>query len=224
MPFSLNLYHDQIAADGAAAPALAPAHRLLYVRHGSAVINGETVNADDALYCDGPLTLKSAGAWSEVWRWELASPNAAPLLQQGSGVLSRLRMSQVVTSLALAEGTRWLLRLDRILTPAGRVADRHQHPGPGIRCLLEGAFNVQQDAEVGARSAPRRALVGDRIGHGDRLVFAADGRQIPARHAVAGRVAGQSHRPLAVRTPAAAGQLETLCRSRDRALEIDRGH
>ncbi len=147
MPFSLNFYHDQIAADGAAAPALAPAHRLLYVRHGSAVINGETVNADDALYSDGPLTLKSAGAWSEVWRWELASPNAAPLLQQGSGVLSHLRMSRVVTSLALAEDTRWLLRLDRILTPAGRVADRHQHPGPGIRCLLEGAFNVQQDAE-----------------------------------------------------------------------------
>jgi hypothetical protein len=147
MPFSLNFYHDQIGADGAAASALAPAHRLLYVRHGSAVINGKTVNADEALYCDGPLTLESAGAWSEVWRWELASPNAAPLLQQGSGVLSHLRMSRVVTSLALAEGTRWLLRLDRILTPAGRVADRHQHPGPGIRCLLEGAFNVQQDAE-----------------------------------------------------------------------------
>jgi hypothetical protein len=147
MPFSLNFYHDQIAADGAAAMALAPAHRLLYVRHGSAVINGKTVKADEALYCDGPLTLESAGAWSEVWRWELASPNAAPLLQQGSGVLSHLRMSRVVTSLALAESTRWLLRLDRILTPAGRVADRHQHPGPGIRCLLEGAFNVQQDAE-----------------------------------------------------------------------------
>jgi hypothetical protein len=147
MPFSLNFYHDQIGADGAAASALAPAHRLLYVRHGSAVINGKTVKADEALYCDGPLTLESAGAWSEVWRWELASPNAAPLLQQGSGVLSHLRMSRVVTSLALAEGTRWLLRLDRILTPAGRVADRHQHPGPGIRCLLEGAFNVQQDAE-----------------------------------------------------------------------------
>ncbi|MFZ3351663.1 MAG: hypothetical protein WA268_12420 [Xanthobacteraceae bacterium] len=147
MPFSLNFYHEQIGADGAAASALAPAHRLLYVRHGSAVINGKTVNADEALYWDGPLTLESAGAWSEVWRWELASPNAAPLLQQGSGVLSHLRMSRVVTSLALAEGTRWLLRLDRILTPAGRVADRHQHPGPGIRCLLEGAFNVQQDAE-----------------------------------------------------------------------------
>src|SRR5215475_338229 len=26
-------------------------------------------------------------------------------------------------------------------------ADCHQHPGPGIRCLLKGTFNVQQDAE-----------------------------------------------------------------------------
>ena len=144
MPYALNFYHDQVAADGATAPALPPAHRLLYVRHGSAAINGKTVSADEALYCDEALTLTSAGAWSEVWRWELALPNAAPLLQQGSGVLSHLRMSRVITSLALADG---LLRLDRILTPAGRIADRHQHPGPGIRCLLEGAFNVQQDAE-----------------------------------------------------------------------------
>ena len=147
MPFALNFYHDQIAADGATAPPLPPARRLLYVRHGSAVINGKIVSADEALYCDEPLALKSAGAWSEVWRWELALPNAAPLLQQGSGVLSQLRMARVITSLAMAEGTRWLFRLDRIFTPAGRIADRHQHPGPGIRCLLEGTFNVQQDAE-----------------------------------------------------------------------------
>ena len=147
MPFALNFYHDQIAADGATAPPLPAAHRLLYVRHGSAVINGKTVSADEALYCDGPLAFKSAGAWSEVWRWELAQPNAAPALQQGNGVLSRLRMARVITSLAISAGTRWLLRLDRITSAAGRIADRHQHPGPGIRCLLEGTFNVQQDAE-----------------------------------------------------------------------------
>jgi hypothetical protein len=147
MPYALNFYHDQIAADGSTATPLPAAHRLLYVRHGSAVINGKTVSADEALYCDEPLAFRSAGAWSEVWRWELAQPNAAPLLQQGNGVLSQLRMSRVITSLALSEGTRWLFRLDRIVSGAGRIADRHQHPGPGIRCLLEGTFNVQQDAE-----------------------------------------------------------------------------
>ena len=51
----------------------------------------------------------------------------------------------------MLDGTRWVFRLDQITSAAGRIADRHQHPGPGIRCLLEGTFNVQQDAEVEAR-------------------------------------------------------------------------
>jgi hypothetical protein len=147
MPFSLNFYHDQIAREGATTSALPPTHRLLYVRHGRAMINDLLVSADEATYCDGPLALKSDGTWSEIWRWELALPNAAPQLHEGAGVLSRLKMSRVITTLAMLDGTRWLLRLDQITSAAGRIADRHQHPGPGIRCLLEGAFNVQQAAE-----------------------------------------------------------------------------
>jgi hypothetical protein len=147
MPFALNFYHDQVAADGASAVPLPPAHRLLYVRHGRAVINDRAMKADEAICCDGEVALKSAGEWSEVWRWELAPPIAPPRLHQGVGTLSFLRMSRVIAGLAMGEGTRWLFRLDRITTGAGRIADRHQHPGPGIRCLLEGTFNVQQDAE-----------------------------------------------------------------------------
>jgi hypothetical protein len=146
MPFSLNLYHDQVGADGSSA-TLAPAHRLLYVRHGSVEINCQTMNADQAMYCDGPLALKSAAEWSQIWRWELASPNSAPAVLAGERVFSSRRMSRVITSLYMPEGTRWLFRLDQIISAAGRVADRHQHPGPGIRCLLEGTFNVQQDVE-----------------------------------------------------------------------------
>jgi hypothetical protein len=147
MPFALNLYHDQVGAEGASASALPGAHRLLYVRHGRVVINDRTMSADEAAYCDAPVALKSAGEWSQVWRWELAPPNAAPSLVNGTGVLSSLRMSRVITSLPVLEGTRWLFRLDRIISAAGRIADRHQHPGPGIRCLLEGTFNVQQAVE-----------------------------------------------------------------------------
>jgi hypothetical protein len=154
MPFALNLYHDQIGAEGSTAAPLAPAHRLLYVRHGSVAINGQILNAGKASYCDGPLELKSAGAWSQIWRWELALPNAAPRLHAGQGVLSSLRMSRVIAGLAMLEGTRWLFRLDQITSAAGRIADRHQHPGPGIRCLLEGTFNVQQDAESARDLAP----------------------------------------------------------------------
>jgi len=144
---ALNLYHDQIAADGSTSTALAPAHRLLYVRHGRVAICGQTMNADEATYCDGPLALKSSGDWSQVWRWELAPPDAPPQLHAGTSVLSRLRMSRVITSLDVQEGTRWLFRLDQIVHGVDRIADRHQHPGPGIRCLLEGTFNVQQNVE-----------------------------------------------------------------------------
>jgi hypothetical protein len=177
MPFSLNLYHDQIAADGATAIALLPAHRLLYVRHGRVEINGHSMGADEATYCEGPLALKSAGDWSQVWRWELALPNAAPRLHEGDGVLSSLRMSRVITSLAMQEGTRWLFRLDQIISAADRIADRHQHPGPGIRCLLEGTFNVQQDIESARDLAPGDAWWET----GSDTVIAWSSRQMAAR-------------------------------------------
>jgi hypothetical protein len=144
MPFALNLYYDQVADGGATTAPLLAVRRMLYVRHGRAVVNGKPMDADEALYCDTPVTLQAADGWSQLWRWELAPPNAPPALLEGSGVLSCLRMSQVITGLALVEGSRWLFRLDQITSAAGRIADRHQHPGPGIRCLLEGTFNAEQ--------------------------------------------------------------------------------
>jgi hypothetical protein len=117
---------------------------MLYVHHARAVVNGKPMDADQAMYGDAPVSLGSSGAWCQLWRWELALPNAVPTLLQGSGVLSSLRMSQVITGFDMVEGSRWLFRLDQITSAAGRIADRHQHPGPGIRCLLEGTFNAEQ--------------------------------------------------------------------------------
>jgi hypothetical protein len=42
----------------------------------------------------------------------------------------------------------WLMRCDRVDFPAGGVAYRHTHPGPGIRYLLFGSLRV--DTEGGA--------------------------------------------------------------------------
>jgi hypothetical protein len=157
MPFALNLYHDQIGQGGATASALPAAHRLIYVRHGRVEINGQSLGTDEAIYAEGPVTLTSAGGWSQIWRWDLAQPNAAPLLLQGEAVLTHHRMARIITTLHMPAGSQWLLRLDQINAPAGRIADRHQHPGPGIRCLLEGTFNVQQDAESVRDVAPGEA-------------------------------------------------------------------
>src|ERR1700733_7538289 len=106
MPFSLNLYHDQVGASGASASPLAAAHRLLYVRHGRVEINGQIMRADEATYCGDALAMKSTGEWAQVWRWELAQPSASPGLLVGQDVLALLRMSHVITSLAMPEGTR----------------------------------------------------------------------------------------------------------------------
>jgi hypothetical protein len=144
MPFALNLYHDQIGADGASAQPLPVAHRIVYVRFGRALVNGQTMNADEAVYCDGPVSVQATADWIQLWRWELSLPNAAPTLIEGANVLSCRRMAEVITGLALVEGSRWLFRLDQIVSAAGRVAGRHQHPGPGIRCLVEGTFNAVQ--------------------------------------------------------------------------------
>jgi len=147
MPYSLNLYHDQLTNEGATSAPLPAANRLFYVRFGEVTINGETYRPDDAFYCGDEVEMSGVADWSQVWRWELNLPNAEQKLMEGSNLLSMLRMSRVITSLEMPEGSQWLMRLDRVMPPAGRVADRHQHPGPGIRCLLEGSFNVQQAAE-----------------------------------------------------------------------------
>jgi hypothetical protein len=176
MPYALNLYHDQAGADGASTSPLRAAHRLLYVRHGRAVINGKPMSADEAVYCDGPVTLQTADVWSQVWRWELAPPNAAPALLEGFGVVSSLRMSRVITHLAMLDGSRWLFRLDQITSAAGRIADRHQHPGPGIRCLLEGTFNVE------STETERNLLPGDAwYETGPDTVVAWGSTQMPAK-------------------------------------------
>jgi hypothetical protein len=154
MALALNFYHDQVGAGGTASAPLPGAPRILYVRHGSVEINGRTMKSDDAIYCDEPVSMRSAGEWAQVWRWDLAPPNGAPLVVQGEEVLSSLRMARVISTLALLPGTQWLFRLDQITSAAGRIADRHQHPGPGIRCLKQGAFNVQQAPESARDLAP----------------------------------------------------------------------
>lgn len=146
MPYALNFYRDQIGAEGASAAALPAAYRFIYVRHGAAIINGQTLSRGEAGYFDAAVTLQGAGEWSELWRWDLTQPNAAPLLLQGAEVLSSLRMSRVIASLDMAEGSEWLFRLDQVASLAGRVSNPHK-PAPGIRCLLEGTFNIDQRSE-----------------------------------------------------------------------------
>jgi hypothetical protein len=47
----------------------------------------------------------------------------------------------------------WLMRCDRVDFPAGGVAYRHVHPGPGIRRLLHGELTIESDDQTRAYRA-----------------------------------------------------------------------
>ena len=156
MSLALSLYHDQLVEGGQTSSPLPPSPRLLYVRHGSAEVNGRVMSEDEAIFCDGPVSLKSTGSWAPDWRWDLAAPNLAPMLHEGRAFCPRAHATRDRQFLD-AEGHAVAFSLDRIITPGGRVADRHQHPGPGIRCLIDGSFNVHQAGRV----VPRDLAPGD---------------------------------------------------------------
>jgi hypothetical protein len=55
---------------------------------------------------------------------------------------------KLAAQFALDADTEWLLRCDRVDFPAGGVAYRHTHPGPGIRCLLHGSIRIESAGEA----------------------------------------------------------------------------
>ena len=145
MPASIHFYQDQIHAE--ASGTLSPCPRILYCRYGEVRVNGEVLTAQNAVAVSGEAQIIGVADWSQLFRWECDLPNAEPTLLTGDGTLSLHRMSRVIGMLDMAPGTEWLFRLDQITAPAGRVTDPHKHPGPGIRCMVEGTFNVNQDVE-----------------------------------------------------------------------------
>jgi len=62
------------------------------------------------------------------------------VLQDAAGADALLSVA-----LALDRGQAWLLRCDRVDFPPGAIAYRHSHPGPGIRCLLFGAIEIETE-------------------------------------------------------------------------------
>jgi len=55
---------------------------------------------------------------------------------------------KLAAPVALDPESEWLLRCDRVDFPAGGVAYRHTHPGPGIRCLLHGSIRIESGGET----------------------------------------------------------------------------
>ena len=154
MPISLKFYRDQLLSTGESSSPLPAAHRLIYLRYGSVIANGEALTQDQFAYHHDPLSLQGEAELSEIWRWELSAPNETPQLLSGTDTLSLPKLARVITTLEAEPGTNWLFLLDSVTSAAGRITPRHRHRGPGIRCLYQGNFNVQGESDSTGTLAP----------------------------------------------------------------------
>ena len=176
MPISLKFYRDQLLSTGESSSPLPAAHRLIYIRYGSVIANGETLTQGQFAYHHDPLSLQGVAELSEIWRWELSAPNETPQLLSGTDTLSLPQLARVITTLEAEPGTNWLFRLDSVTSAAGRITPRHRHRGPGIRCLYQGIFNVQGESDSTGTLAPGDAWWES----GQETVVAWHSKQMPA--------------------------------------------
>ena len=176
MPISLKFYRDQLLSTGESSSPLPAAHRLIYIRYGSVIANGETLTQGQFAYHHDPLSLQGVAELSEIWRWELSAPNETPQLLSGTDTLSLPKLARVITTLEAEPGTNWLFLLDSVTSAAGRITPRHRHRGPGIRCLYQGNFNVQGESDSTGTLAPGDAWWES----GQETVVAWHSKQMPA--------------------------------------------
>ncbi len=144
----LRLSRDDFAAHAALGEALPPAVRAIYVAEGMASIStGETtaaMAANSALFHTGPMSIAAGPQGACLLRYELDPGDSAA---HGDGVRSERKLE---ASVRLDDPEGYLLRCDKVELPPGGIAYTHTHQGGGIRCLVEGKFNVRVHGETAA--------------------------------------------------------------------------
>jgi hypothetical protein len=117
---------------GAAPMRLPAAIRVVYVAEGSASVDGARLEANEAWHGTAAATVEAPGA--VLLRWELTAGTAA----EGAALAAPIDLDPAGA---------YLIRCDRVDFPPDGEALLHTHQGPGIRCLLMGAFAVETDGE-----------------------------------------------------------------------------
>ena len=142
----LRLSRDDFDANAALDAPLPPAIRAIYVADGMASIRTgggtATLSANSALFHTGTLSIAARAEGARLLRYELDPGQGVPA---GEGVRSELKLE---ATLRLDDPDGYLLRCDKVELPPGGIAYTHTHQGGGIRCLLEGGFNVRVHGET----------------------------------------------------------------------------
>jgi quercetin dioxygenase-like cupin family protein len=105
-----------------------------------------------ALY-DHPHGVETSGGNVAVYDFDRNTASFGAASVPGHALIWKLE-EQAEAGAKLAEPVpldpeiEWLLRCDRVDFPAGGIAYRHTHPGPGIRCLLHGSIRIESGGDA----------------------------------------------------------------------------
>lgn len=145
----LRLFTDRLEPRARIEP-LPACNRVVYVAGGMATLvaagAAATLAANSGWFNAGAVEIAAGAEGAVLLRYELVpQPQPEDGLALGEGVESRLTLDAVI---ALDDADGYLMRCDKVELPPGGVAYTHTHQGGGMRCLLEGEFNVKVHDET----------------------------------------------------------------------------
>jgi hypothetical protein len=135
----LRLYEDVLSSPPTLEYRLPGLPRFIFVAHGSAAIDGKTVNAGEAWQGEAAVTVEPGPAGVSIWRWELAPGERGSTVAAAPGMITHDKLTAFLEILPKGE---LLMRGDSVAFPPGGCAYAHVHQGPGIRCLIEGGIRI----------------------------------------------------------------------------------
>ena len=148
--YILRLLTDRLKPKAALINKLPAANRIIYVAEGIATVTTgavtATLAANSGWFHTGDIDVVAGAEGALLLRYELLPlPQSDDGTVTSGGVDSHSTISAVL-ELDAADG--YLMRCDKVELPPGGIAYTHTHQGSGIRCLLEGAFNVTTDGST----------------------------------------------------------------------------
>jgi uncharacterized cupin superfamily protein len=137
--YTFRFYQDIFSANAVA--VCYTQHSIIYICSGSIGVNGENLNADNAVYKGDAFSIRAGLNGAVVWRWELVRTEDIPNLAVGDGIVSKLAIARKIKMFEMFPTTRWQFKLDAIVDNQG-CTGLHSHPGSGIRCLIKGNLST----------------------------------------------------------------------------------
>jgi hypothetical protein len=114
VPAIMRLYEDVLSNDGALRLALPALPRMIFIVHGSAMIEGRALSDGEAWHGEGAVTLRPGSGGVTCWRFELAPADAADGSAAAGAVISRQKLKASVETLPagdlLLRATAWRFR------------------------------------------------------------------------------------------------------------------